>query len=99
MLRVFVVGSAISNNGDLLGFKDIDNTQLWSDCRIQSVFDEIRKNANSLNAPDVLAKELDNHIPNRLGFIIGYLFFFADSLPSTCLPIMSGARGGYWESV
>jgi len=99
MLRVFVVGSAISNYGDLLGFKDIDNKRLWSDCRIQSVFDEIRKKAKSLNAPGILVKELDNHIRNRLEPIIGRLFFFADSLPSTCLPIMSGARGGYWESI
>ncbi len=94
-LRVFVVGSPISNCGDLLGLGTGDRATRWDSARLASLFKEITRRARSLNISLVLIKEPDTELTNRLRPALADRFFFAESLPTTCLTVPALAKGGY----
>jgi len=98
-LRVFVVGSPISNYGDLLGLGPTDCDVRWDAPRLARLFEEIAHRARSLGIGIVLIKEPETTLTNRLRTALGDRFFWADSLPSTYLALPDLARGGYLGAI
>ena len=94
-LRVFVVGSPISNCGDLLGLGAGERAARWDSTRLAGLFEEITRHAYSLNIDLVLIKEPDTELTDRLRSSLATRFFFAESLPTTYLTIPDRAKGGY----
>jgi hypothetical protein len=98
-VRLFVVGSPISTCGDLLGIRDLDNRDRWSDARIRQIFDAVIARGRSLGIDLVLIKELDEQLCARLRPALSPQFFFVDSLPTTRLTIAPQDQGGYEGSL
>lgn len=83
--RLFVAGSALSNGDDLLGFKDLADEALWSEERLTSVFDEVRRQAGALGIGMVVIKEPGKATADILRERLGPEFFFVESLPAMFL--------------
>ncbi|WP_395738268.1 GNAT family N-acetyltransferase [Prosthecobacter sp.] len=94
-VRLFVVGSAISNGDDLLGFKDLADEGLWSAERLNSVFDEVRRQAKALGIGMVVIKEPGKATADILRARLGPEFFFVESLPAMFLRLPGKESGGY----
>ncbi len=97
--RLFVVGSAISNGDDLLGFKNLADESLWSAKRLTSVFDEIRRQAKALGIGFVIIKEPGKATTDILRARLEPRFFFVESLPTTLLRLPAKEQGGYFASI
>ena len=98
-IRLFVVGSAISNGDDLLGIKNLADERIWSTKRLISVFDEIRRQAKALGIGLVLIKEPGKDTADILRARLGPRFFFVESLPTTILQLPAKERGGYLVAI
>lgn len=98
-IRLFVVGSALSNGDDLLGIKNLADERLWSVKRLTSVFDEIRRQAKALGIGLVLIKEPGKATADILRARLGPRFFFVESLPTTILRLPAKESGGYFAAI
>lgn len=98
-IRLFVVGSAISNCDDLLGIKGLADERLWSAGRLSLIFDEVRRQAKALGIGLVLIKEPGKATTDILRTRLGPEFFFVESLPTTMLKLPGKVRGGYLASI
>ena len=98
-IRLFVVGSALSNGDDLLGIKNLADERLWSAKRLNSVFDEIRRQAKALGIGFIIIKEPGKATADILRARLGPRFFFVESLPAAILQLPAKERGGYLASI
>ncbi len=98
-IRLFVVGSAISNGGDLLGIKNLTDERTWSAGRLISVFDEIRRQAKALGIGFVVIKEPGKATADILRASLEPRFFFVESLPTTLLRLPAKEDGGYFTAI
>lgn len=97
--RLFVVGSAISNGDDLLGIKDLADERIWSAGRLNSVFDEICRQAKALGIGLIVVKEPGKAAADILRARLDPRFFFVESLPATLLQLPGKERGGYLGAI
>ena len=98
-VRLFVVGSAISNGDDLLGIKNPADENLWSAEKLTSVFDEVRCRASALGIGMVVIKEPGKATADILRSRLEPRFFFVESLPTTILRLPAKERGGYFTAI
>ena len=98
-MRLFVVGSAISNGDDLLGIKNLNDESVWSAERLTSVFDEIRRQAKALGIGMIVIKEPGKATADILRARLEPQFFFVESLPTTILRLPAKERGGYFAAI
>ncbi len=98
-LRVFVVGSPVSNCGDLLGLGTDEQAARWDSARLAGLFKEITRRSYELGIPLVLIKEPDTALTTRLQSALAGRFFFADSLPTTHLTLPKAAPGAYLAAI
>lgn len=98
-LRLLVVGSALSNGGDLLGIKNLGDERQWSTEKLNGLFDEICRQAKTLGIGLVLIKEPGQVTADILRARLEPRFFFVESLPTTLLQLPGSTHGGYLAAI
>ncbi len=97
--KLFVVGSAISTYGDLLGFKEMENHEYWMTARVQAIFKEITRKARTLGINLIIVKEMEDSVKKFWSQKVNDRMFYVESLPLATLGVAPRERGGYLNSI
>jgi hypothetical protein len=98
-VSLFVLGSAVSTYGDLLGFKDVQDKSYWAPARVRSVLDEATRYGRSLRLGYFLLKELDEERRVLLQAAMGSKMMVTDSLPLARLQLQDPEQGPYPDTI
>jgi len=99
MANMFVVGSAISIYGDLLGFKNMQDSSRWTPKKLQAIFKEITRKARALGLRMIIVKEMEDQAKTFLEQRLDKQMFYVESLPLASLSVSARERGGYLNSI